>query len=48
MCVLLDAHGCVRKRSLVRRSIHNRKMQELSNTATANGDTVSNTYTYAV
>lgn len=33
MCVLLDADGCVRKRSSVRRSIHNRKMQGLSNTA---------------
>src|SRR6266705_1818500 len=32
-CVLLDADGCVRKRSLVRRSIHNQKIQGLSNTA---------------
>ena len=39
MCVLLDEDGCLHKRSLVRRSFYNRKMQGVSNTATA-----SNTY----
>jgi len=47
MCVLLDADGCVRKRSLVRRSIHNRKMQGLSNTATATANSNAYGYPYA-
>src|ERR1044072_2994300 len=42
MCVLLDTDGCVRKRPVVRGSVYNRKMQGLSNPATA-----SNTYSDA-
>jgi len=47
-CVLLDADGCVRKRSLVRRSIHNQKIQGLSNTANSHASSSqADSYRYA-
>ena len=47
MCVLLDPDGCVRKRPMVRGTVHDREMQGLSKAATAHSDaTASDTYTY--